>query len=228
MKIIDCKQGSTEWSQARLGVVTASEGDALISPLWTIRKGEGVETYVCRKLCEKFLGWAPDTGGTWEMDQGNLIETIALPWFAFTHDVEPRRVGFCLSDDGRTGCSPDALIGDDCGLELKAPQPPTHLKYLLRDEVPPEYRAQVHFSMFVTGRPKWIFCSFSRQLPALVVHVQRDEGVQAAIHEAVAGFYAKFDPAYAKLCAARDAENALRKSEYEKANPAREQLIRIL
>lgn len=219
MKIIQCAQHSTEWSQARLGVVTASEVDALLTPLFKLRDGSGVETYLHRKICEKFLLWSPDTGGTWEMGQGNVIETIALPWYAFQYDVNPQKVGLCLSDDGKTGASPDALIGDDDGLEVKAPQPPTHLKYLLKNEVPPEYRAQVHFSMFVTGRPKWTFVSFSRHFPSLVVHVERDERIQSAIREAVDLFYSKFDPIYTKLCQARDAENALKNAEYAKANP---------
>lgn len=199
MKTFSCQQGSTEWSQLRLGCVTASEVDALITPLWKPRTGEGVETYLCKKVCEKMLGWSPDELGGFAIDQGKLIETIAIPWFAFQHDCEPKRVGFCKSDDGRIGCSPDALLGDDNGLEIKSPQPPAHLKYLLKNEVPPEYRAQVHFSMLVTNRPRWTFCSFSRQLPPLVVHVERDEKIQAAIREAVAAFLARFDDTLARV-----------------------------
>ncbi len=215
MKIIECKQHTTEWAQARLGVVTASEADALLTPLFKIRTGDGPETYLHRKVCEKFLMWSGDSGGTWEMEQGNIIESIAIPWFAFQHEVNPQKVGFCVSDDGRVGCSPDALLGDDDGLEVKAPQPPTHLKYLLKGEVPPEYRVQVHFAMYVTGRPRWTFVSFSRQLPSLVVRVERDEKIQATIHEAVELFYSKFDPIYANLCKARDAENAAAQAAYD-------------
>ncbi len=40
MKIVDCKQGSPEWLAARLGVVTASEVGALVSPLGKVRTGE--------------------------------------------------------------------------------------------------------------------------------------------------------------------------------------------
>lgn len=214
MKIIDCKQGSGEWSAARLGVVTASEADALLTPLFKQRTSEGVETYLHRKLCEKFLGWSPDQGGTWEMGQGTIIETIALPWFAFQHDVDVKRVGFCVTEDSRCGCSPDGLIGEDGGLELKAPQPPAHLKYLLKNELPPEYRVQVHFSMFVTGRAWWKFVSFSRQFPALVVHVERDEVIQKAIGEAVENFYARFDPILKRLTEQRDAENAMKTAAY--------------
>lgn len=205
MKILSIEQGSPEWEQARLGVITASEVDALVSPLWKIRSGEGVETYLYRKLAERLVGWNPDSGGTFAMEQGTIIEQIAVPWYNFTYDTEIRRVGFCVSDDGRCGCSPDGLIGDDNGIEIKSPTPPIHLKYLLKGEVPPEYRAQVHFSMFVTGRPKWTFLSYSRVLPPLVVRIERDEQVQEIISEAVRGFLAKFDAALQKLKAIKGA-----------------------
>jgi len=215
MKILDCKQGSTEWEQARLGVVTASEADALLTPLFKIRTGEGVETYLYRKLAEKILHWSPEAGSTFAMDQGSLIESLALPWFGFTYDCEPRRVGFCVSDCGRYGCSPDAILGDDNGLEVKAPQPPTHLKYLLAGELPPEYRVQVHFSMFVTGRPRWTFLSYSRQFDPLVIPVERDEAIQAMIRQALDQFFIKFDAAYAKIKAIKDAENAQKQAAYQ-------------
>src|SRR5882757_11245793 len=124
MKTLTCKQGSSEWAAARLGVVTASEIDALVSPTWKIRTGQGVDTYLYRKLAEKVMGYAGDGGGTFAMDQGNIIEKIAIPYYAFTYNVDVKTVGFCLSDDGRIGCSPDGLIGDFSGIEIKSPQPP--------------------------------------------------------------------------------------------------------
>ena len=207
MKIIGCTQGSTAWSQARCGVVTASEVDSLITPLWKVRTGEGVESYMFRKLAEKSLGYALDTGSTFDMDMGQMAEKLALPWFNFMYDTEARRVGFCVSDCGRYGCSPDALIGDDSGLEIKFPTAPIHLRYLLANELPAEYAPQVHFSMFVTGRPSWNFLSFSRQFPSLVVHVERDEKIQSAIKSAVEAFYEKFDARMEQINALRQAEN---------------------
>lgn len=208
MKTLTCAQGSPEWYAARLGVITASEVDALITPLWKARTGEGVDTYLYKKICEKLLGWSSDFGGTYAMEQGQFVEKIALPWFSFTHGVEARQVGFCLSDCGRFGCSPDALLGDDNGLEVKSPTPPVHLKYLLKNEVPPEYRGQVHFSLFVTGRPRWTFLSFSRQLPSLIVEVKRDEAIQAAIRETIDAFSVRFAERLAWITALKAEQDA--------------------
>ena len=60
MKIIQCDQGTTEWFAARCGLVTASEVDALVTPKFAIRKGAGVDSYVCKKVAEKLLGWSAD------------------------------------------------------------------------------------------------------------------------------------------------------------------------
>ncbi len=215
MKIIDCVQGSEEWFAVRRGVVTASEADALLTPHFKARTGEGVETFMYRKLAEKTVGWVPEFQGTFATDQGQLAEKIAIPWFNFAHTADARTVGFCLSDDGRTGCSPDALWGDDCGVEAKFPSHPNHLKYLLKNEVPPEYRPQVHFSMFVTGRPRWTFLSYSRAFPALVIHVKRDEEIQDQIQAALTPFFEKFDKALAWLMEKKQEQDAPLKAAYE-------------
>lgn len=220
MKILDVKQGSTAWAQARLGVVTASEADALITPTFKVSEGKGVETYLYKKLSEKILGYSLDMGGTWEMGQGNIVESIARPWYAFTYDVDVKTAGLCLTDDERCGASPDGLLADGSGLEIKSPQGPTHLKYYFKNEVPPEYRVQIAFSLYVTGAPYWTFVSFHRQLPPLVVRVERDEKVMAIIQGAVTDFFRQFDAAYAKIKAIKDAENAAMAAAYE-ANPDR-------
>lgn len=199
MKILNCKQGSTEWALARAGVVTASEVDALVTPLFEPRKGEGVKTYLYRKAAERVMGQPVDSGGTFAMDQGNVVEKIARPWYAFKYNVEVETVGFCLSDDGKTGCSPDGLIGKDSGLEIKCPQPPTHCKYLLEQRVPPDYLAQLHMSMYVTGRPMWVFVSYSPYLPPLVVHVLRDDAIQAKLRDALAAFIPQLDEAETRI-----------------------------
>lgn len=183
----------------RLGIPTASEFDYLISPLWKVREGQGPETYLYSKLTEHLTHDIVDRGGSWAMDQGTLLEDEALPWYAFTHEVEVKRVGFCTTDDGRIGCSPDGLIGEDGGLEIKCPRPENHLKYLMQGGVPKDYLAQVHGSMLVTGRPWWIFMSYCREFPPLVIKVYRDNLIQAKIKDALDQFLEEFDRSLAKI-----------------------------
>jgi len=215
VKTFNFPQYSPEWWSARLGVITASDADKLVTPAeFRASKGKGVETYMYEKLAEKLLGHAQDeSGSSFAMDQGSMAEKLALPWFNFTFDAEVKMVGFCLTDDGRCGCSPDG-ISEAYGLEIKFPTAPVHLKYLMEGRLPVEYGPQVHFSMFVTGKPLWKFVSFSRVFEPLVVDIPRDEEKQDAIAEAVAAFGQKFDAAYAKIKAMKDAENAQRQAAY--------------
>lgn len=195
MKILNMPQGSTEWALARAGVITASDADALVTPKWEVRKGQGVRTYLHEKLAGRIMGWEGDTGGTHAMDQGKVMETMARPWYSFQFGVDIKEVGFCLSDDKRTGCSPDGIIGDDCGMEIKCPTVPKHLDYLLGNKVPDQYLAQIHFSMWVTNFPRWVFVSYSPHLPALVVHVIRSPEADAAFSAALKDFIPALDEA---------------------------------
>jgi len=202
VKIIDCEQRSTEWFRARCGVVTASEIDALVTPKWKIREGQGVETYLCQKVAEKIMGWSKDELqplSAWVVDQGKIVETIAIPWYEFEFNTKVRRVGFCVSDDGRIGCSPDGILPNGEGLEIKSPQPDNAIRYLLAGKVPDDYLPQIHFSMYVTGFKAWNFCSYSRHLPALVLRVERDEAIQLVLEQALDAFYAKMDAALARI-----------------------------
>lgn len=200
----DFHQGSAEWCAARLGKVTASGAESLLTPKFEIRKGEMPKTYLYAKLAEAFRGTPlPGFSGSWETEQGKTLEDDARKLFCLLHDG-PRvyNVGFCEHDDGRSGCSPDALIGDHSGLELKAPKSETHVKYLLEGCLPPDYAVQVHFSMYVTGRDEWVFMSYARKFPPFILTVQRDESKCAVIAEALSLFYGRFDDALQKLKAA--------------------------
>ncbi len=181
MKIHEVEQGSFEWSALRAGIVTASELDALVSPTWEIRKGEGPKTYLARKV-------AIETYQSFDMEQGAVIESEARNWFELSYDVAIKRVGFITTDCGRFGCSPDGLLGDDKGLELKCPAIHTHAAYLLRGEVPKDYLAQVHGGMFATDFNEWKFVSYRRHFPNLVLTVKRDASIQAIIAEALTKF----------------------------------------
>lgn len=200
MKIHDIPQGEAEWFTLRIGKVTASEAHNLLTPKFKIKTGDGPTTYLYTKVAEGFRK-RPLGGFTssWATEQGQEMEDEARRWVCFEFEHKVRDVGFIEHDDGRCGCSPDALLDDDGGLELKAPQPTNHVRYLLDGELPEDYTAQVHFSMYVTGRPWWKFVSYHRGFPPFVLTVQRDEKICATIAEALAAFYKRYDEAMARL-----------------------------
>lgn len=199
MKTIECEQNSSAWLQARCGVVTASEFDHIISPEWKARTGQGVESYLHKKAAERIMGYVAQSFSGGAMEQGSIMESRALPWYEFANNLQIDRVGFCTTDDGKIGCSPDGLIGALSGIECKCPEAHTHVKYLLGGCVPKEYLAQVHGAMYVTGRKEWVFMSYSPFFPPLIIHVLRDEAIQKALHDALTAFVTQLDAAEVRL-----------------------------
>jgi hypothetical protein len=194
------EQKSAVWLQARAGIVTASEADNLVTPLFKPRTGHTVESYLALKLAERWLGGPLMGFSSFETEQGEIIEAEARAWLDLELDKEIEEVGLCVTDDGRAGASPDGIIGGNEGLELKSPQPVNHIKWLLAGGVPPEYLAQIHFSLFVTGFNSWRFLSYRRGFPKLLLTVERDEKIQAVIKAALQDFLERFDVAWKRLC----------------------------
>ena len=209
---------TVEWMLARTGVVTASEFDSLVSPKGKVRTGEGVETYLCKKLAETWLGGPLPAFTAFAVEQGVILEEQAVPFAELEYELEIRQVGFVSSNDGSIGCSPDGLIGfgqlpldtakptpildlppNASGIEIKCPNLDTHIKYLLANCLPDDYVAQVQGSMYVTGCPTWHFLSYRRYMPPLHLIVERDEKYHAALEEAVDGFLERFEQAMATL-----------------------------
>jgi hypothetical protein len=192
-------QGSLEWLQYRCGIPTASEFDNLVSPTGEIRKGQMPKTYLCTKLAEWWTNTPVGDALTFDMDQGKILEEEARPFFTLETGLPVDVVSFCTTDDGRVGCSPDGLVGDESGVEIKCPRPDTHCRYLFDGVLPSQYVAQVQGSMFVTGRQQWWFVSYNRRFPALLLTIERDEEYHAKLSQALQRFLAEMDAGKQRL-----------------------------
>jgi YqaJ-like viral recombinase domain len=192
-------QNSMEWLSARSGVVTASEFDQIVTAKFEQRDGQMPKTYLATKVAEKWTGGALPGAMTLDMEFGKIREEEAIPAYEFEFSEKITRVALITSDDGRIGCSPDGLIGDEGGIEIKCPEAKTHVKYLLAGEVPPDYLPQIHGAMLVTGRKWWKFMSYRRHFPMMVKTVHRDEEIMEALQEALQPFLERMDRAYKSL-----------------------------
>lgn len=200
MKIhTDIEQGSLAWLELRAGKVTASEIDALVSPLGKVREGAGVQTYLNQKLAERWIGAPlPSVQGVFDLEQGQILEERAKPAFTIHTGIETRNVAFIEADGGRFGCSPDAMA-ESSGVEIKCARIETHIGYLMANKLPAQYVGQVQFSMWVTGFQNWHFFSYHRKLPPLHLLIGRDEAYQDAISDALKSFLARFDEGWTRL-----------------------------
>lgn len=208
LEIFDCEQGTAEWFAARAGIVTASEFQTIQ------REGKGGGRSVTRdaymrKLAGEILTGdpAPEGYSNAFMERGKELEDEARGVFAFTRDMEPHRVGFLRN--GRAGCSPDSLLGDDSGLEIKVAIPAVQIERLQLGRLPPEHMAQVQGSLWVTGRKSWEFMSYCPKLPALILTVERDEAYIAGLAKAVEAFTEELDALVASIRTYGDLKGAL-------------------
>lgn len=176
MQVVDCIQGTESWFEARLGIPTASEFKRIVTPAkW--QYASGAKSYIYELIDQlhfpgKYIG-----GGysNLDMDRGTYLEPEARRYFEFDFDCEVRTVGFCKTDDGRLGCSPDGLIGEDSGLEIKSPDSKTQWAVLDAGVIPPDHLAQIHGNMIVTGRKSWNYISYCPGCPPLVDKVEWNE-----------------------------------------------------
>jgi hypothetical protein len=174
MRILDCEQRSDEWYLARRGIPTASEFGNIITP----KKGDyatAADTYINSLIDELVRPQAVQSfTGNRHTLRGEALEPEARELYAFDRDIIPRTVGFILSDDGTMGCSPDSLIDEDGGLEIKSPDGPTHVKWVRGKGIPDEHKPQVHGCLIITGRKWWDFMSYCPGYDPFIVRVVRD------------------------------------------------------
>jgi len=188
----DLEQGSIEWFEARAGLPTASE----FKTVQASGKGGGesiTRAKYLRTLAGEILTGEPAPSGYTNdhMARGHEQEDDARRLFSLITDFEPIRVGFVR--EGRAGCSPDSLIGENAGLEIKCAIPAVQIERLQLGRLPPEHVAQVQGSLWVTGRQHWHFVSYCPRLPPLIVKVERDEMYIAQLAKAVEAFNEELD-----------------------------------
>ena len=159
MKIHNCEQCSDEWFAVKLGKVSASHFGEVLN------KASGRKLYMYRLLGERLSGETCNSYSNKTIKNGIETEPQARVYYEALYTVVIQQVGFVEEND-YLGCSPDGLLGEDGGIEIKCPYPSTHISYIDKDRLPAVYKAQVQGNMWVTGRRWWDFISYCPQIKA--------------------------------------------------------------
>lgn len=154
--IHNVEQGTAEWHSLRIGRITGTR----IADMAGGTKAT-VETLCFKVATEILTGQASEsTPVTAAMQHGTMLEPEARSAFSVEYMLPVAEVGFFEVDE-LFGVSPDGLIGDYAGLEIKCPMPHTHLRYLIDgDTAWRAYRWQVQGSLWATKRDCWYFASY--------------------------------------------------------------------
>lgn len=183
LKIIDCEQGSPEWFNARLGIPTASEFKTIIGVKKDAREKVTRRNYLLKLAGEIITGELQESYQNDHMQRGKDMEAEARRLYAFMSDTDPKQVGFIVN--GPKGCSPDSLIGDKGVLEVKTKLPHLAIDCLLKDEFPPEHKAQCQGALWVAER-EWVdIAIYWPKLPLFVKRAYRDEPYISSLKHAV-------------------------------------------
>ena len=195
------EQGTDAWRYARAGFCTASNfAKVMTEPDAAGKKagrtiGKTAEKYLDQVLTEYLTGRPAPEIHIAAFEYGHRWEQEAREVFEDRTGLNVDVVGFIQHQElPRVGCSPDGLIGDTEGLELKCPiNWENHTHNLRTKEVPPEYMAQIQGAMWVTKRDRWYFASYcpfiqEPDLRMVIVPVERDEKFIARLETAVTRF----------------------------------------
>jgi putative phage-type endonuclease len=179
------EQRSAEWFDARCGHLTASKIGVAIGRLK--RSGDRTAAamdYLYELAAEQITGVPAKRSNP--MYWGKEHEDEARASYAFLTNLPVVKVGFIEHPTiAMSGCSPDSLVGDEGGLEIKCPTSATHLRTLLEQAIPEDHLPQIHWSLACSGRRWWDFVSYDNRFPDALQffqkRVMRDEAVIGAM-----------------------------------------------
>ena len=144
----DAPQGTADWLDARLGLLTASNFEVARS------KGKSRNTLLGRLAAEKAWGATEDSFRSPAMQRGIELEPIARQRFMEATKLAVTEVGLATNDRfPGMGASLDGIIGNPIGsrvgLEIKCPLPGTMTWYHNAGRLPSTYRYQVAAQMLI-------------------------------------------------------------------------------
>jgi hypothetical protein len=193
IEVIDCEQNSPEWLRARMGIPTASAFSDVLA------KGEGKtrRTYMLKLAGEIITGEPMESFTNGHTERGHAMEDEARDLYTFQTGASLQRVGFVRN--GAVGCSPDSLIGEEGGLEIKTKLPHLLIDVILKDKCPPEHVAQIQGTLWVTGRQWWDIVIYWPGIPLFVKRVTRDETYIQTLAAEVERFTVELDAVVSQI-----------------------------
>lgn len=198
MKTLKLEQGSDEWFQARLGKPTGSGFSKIITPDKG-DKSKSYTTYLHELIAERLIRDREVTFKSEWMDRGNELEPFARSAYEFIHEVDVEQIGFILNDKETIGVSPDGLIGNIGGLEIKCPKASTLVKWVLDDRLPLEYKPQVMGCLWVSEREWWDFIGYHPSMNLFIKRIYRDEDYIKKMSQHITDFTDELEEKYQRF-----------------------------
>lgn len=189
--------------QARCGSLGASKiGEALSTLKRSGERTKAAFDLMYEIAAERLTGIpAKRVNALW---WGQIHEDEAVASYAFLTNLAVVKTGPIPHPTIKGAhASPDRLVGDDGGLEIKCPTSAVHLQTLLADAVPEDHLPQIQWNMACADRAWWDFVSYDPRFPDglqfFIRRVQRDDAVIKAMEAETIAFMAELETKLAAL-----------------------------
>jgi len=194
-------QNSDLWFEKRLGSVGGSSIPAVLS------KGKGNSPSKMRqsllyKLASEIItGQVEESYSNKYMDRGHEYEPKARELYEFLTGSEVEQVALIKSGTPRVHVSPDGLVGDDGGIEIKTMLPHIFIELLDTSRIDGYHIKQCQHFLMVSGR-KWIdYLAYSPEMPdpIWIKRLFRDEEMIQLIEDRLVLFLKELDELLKKI-----------------------------
>ena len=176
MIIHDVEQGSIHWLYLKLGRLSASEMEKVVTP--TGKPSTQVTKLAYKLATERLLNEQMGNIDFLEaIARGKELEPEARRAYTLETGLEVTPVGFVTTDDGEIGASPDGLVNDNGkrgGVEIKCPNPMRIMEWI-NEGFGKDYQIQVQSQMYVGELDFVDRWGYHPQCPSVFVRTYRDE-----------------------------------------------------
>lgn len=161
MQIHDVQQGSVEWLELKRGRVTGTRLKEVM--------GKKPDSLMYEMIAERYET-AEDFQSS-EMSNGVLWEPWAIDKYQEVTGQIVKEVGFITEGDD-IGLSPDGMVGEYKGLEVKSPSLKKHIEYIVSNRLPAEHKWQVvHYFIVKKDLKELDFVSYNPKFPLKEIHI---------------------------------------------------------
>lgn len=152
----DFNQGSDQWAEIRRGRIGGTScATLLVNGRSDNGLGAGALAMVYEKAAE-FFSDPEESYTSFAMQRGTELEPVARRRYEDETFSTVTEVGY-ISKGEYLGVSPDGLIGEDGGVEIKCPAAKEFLRFMDTKVIKSEYFYQCQWCMYISGRKWWDF-----------------------------------------------------------------------
>lgn len=184
-------QGTAEWLNDRLGVITGTSVRQLITPTGRAVEGKAFESLCRLKAAERVFKTSDPVVNNYWTDRGSRLEQYARAVYVMKYGKSVVEAGLIYSDKSKVfGASVDGLLLDEQGMiehtvEIKCLNLANHTAILVGRNCPSEHKAQIQAGLLVTGAPGCVFIAYHPDAGFFSTPVERDEKYISTIRDAV-------------------------------------------